>query len=133
MENILFLAVAAIVGSIIGYLLGAIRGNGHAGLLLGFLLGPIGWLIVVAMNIGKKKDAGPDLAQYMAAKRYAAAAPMAAPAQPVKKLRIQRDGVIIGSWTTEEVTGYIESGELTWDDLYFDGGEERLGEAGGES
>ncbi len=119
MEIYIWIA-AAIVGSIIGYLLGAIRGNGHVGLLLGFLLGPLGWLIVVAMNIAKKKDS-PALTQYIAARPYPATAPFMAPEPRVKKIRIQRDGKVIGSWTTDEVTGYLETGELTWDDLYFDG------------
>ena len=53
-ELLPFLIGSAVVGAVIGGLIGMIRGRADEGAILGFLLGPIGWLIVL---VGK--DARP--------------------------------------------------------------------------
>ncbi len=126
MEYFIWVIFMGVMGAV-GYALGASKGNGALGLLLGLLLGPLGWLIVVVVNMNKKSE-DPGMVQYLVAKEQAAQAainraqqvrtPMAAP--ELKKVRVQRDGKVIGNWTVEEVRELLETQELVWEDLYFD-------------
>ncbi|MBK8609100.1 MAG: hypothetical protein IPL84_03935 [Chitinophagaceae bacterium] len=51
-----FLFIFAVLG-LVGYLIGNGKGAGGIGCLLGGLLGPIGWIIVIAMSGNKKQCA----------------------------------------------------------------------------
>ena len=44
-----------VIGAIIGYFLGNIRGNGIVGVILSLLLGPLGWLFVLFLSDSRPK------------------------------------------------------------------------------
>lgn len=48
-QFLIYAGVAVVVWTLIGLGIGAARGRAAFGLLLGFLLGPIGWLIVLIL------------------------------------------------------------------------------------
>ena len=56
-QILLLLLLWAFIGGGIGFLIGRGRGNGPGGLLLGFLFGPLGWLITALLPINGRKCA----------------------------------------------------------------------------
>ncbi len=120
-SDLLFFACIAVgLNGIIGFIIGTAYKIKAAGFLWGFLLGPIGWLVVFAIGVGKNQRERMELESYALARRTTPA-PVAAPA-PVEdfKLRIRRNGAVLGQWPLYEVRDYLEQGNLVWEDEYFD-------------
>jgi hypothetical protein len=127
MEIIIFWLVGIAISAAIGYALGAAKDNGSLGLLLGLVLGPLGWLLIVLLNLGKKTD-DEGAAQYLLLKQQnemlqlnrAQQVRREIPVPEMKKVRIKREGKVIGNWPLDEVRERLETGELVWEDLYFE-------------
>ena len=119
-DFLLLICVAIAVNGVIGCVVGSVYNLKVLGTLLGFILGPIGWLVVFAVGVGKNHRERMELESYALARR-SAPAPVAAPA-PVEnfKLRIRRNGAVLGQWPLYEVRDYLEQGSLVWEDEYFD-------------
>jgi hypothetical protein len=123
MEEIFLWLVVIAVSAAIGYALGAAKDNGSLGMLLGLLLGPLGWMLIVLLNLSKKTDDGGAAAAYLLLKQQnerMQPVRQALPVPEMKKVRIQREGNVIGNWPLDEVREMLESGALVWEDLYFE-------------
>lgn len=55
MDNLVFLLACWCFSGVVGYFIGGTKGNAGSGAVWGFLLGPIGWLIVAVSKDGRKK------------------------------------------------------------------------------
>ena len=47
--------LGCVIGGVVGYLLGNLKGAGGAGFALGLLLGPIGWVIALLLSDKRRK------------------------------------------------------------------------------
>ena len=47
--------IGALLAGLIGYGIGSIRGRGAFGLVMGLLLGPLGWVIALCLGDARKK------------------------------------------------------------------------------
>lgn len=131
--------IALIISSLIGLAIGQTRGRSGAGLFFGFLLGPIGWLLIL---IGpnpkkeldeKKKQAllnqqlAMQQAQLNELKKLQALQGGGNPSAPPlpmlggrERIRVARGDEDLGEIPLSEAKRMLEAGELTLDDFYLD-------------
>ncbi|MDB6133046.1 MAG: hypothetical protein JWM59_1289 [Verrucomicrobiales bacterium] len=122
MELLVALVLWIVVG-LIGY---AIRPQW--GFLLGFVFGPIGWLLAAVLRIGdtskaRKKNLLRAGRTHVQVVQMAARSPrryIPPPPGRNSKLKIARDGVELGEWSEQDVAGFLQTGELQGSDYYFD-------------
>jgi hypothetical protein len=55
MADIIVWIISAVFTGIVGYLIGGRRGRAYDGSILGFCLGPLGWIIVLVMEDKRSK------------------------------------------------------------------------------
>lgn len=131
MDNMEFLVViywclASATFGALGYAIGNTEpGSGPLGALLGLLLGPIGWVIVILLNMSKKSSR--ERFESLQFQRYevlraerAADALREATRPPVTNVRIRREEKVIGSWDVHQIREFLQNGTLCWEDEYFD-------------
>ena len=128
MEDFILIAcVSALVCGALAGIIGAMEKNGAVGALLGIFLGPLGVLIIALMNMSQRNARSRDEDRVMLAyqarplvarESHLSRGPVAVPEE--KRLRIQREGQVLGTWTVEEVRGFLQEGSLVWQDLFYD-------------
>jgi hypothetical protein len=95
--------------AVVGYAIGAPKGRPVGGILLGLVLGPIGWLLLaVGPNYKKQETETKTLS------------PQPAQAVANKTLRIAKDGVDLGDLDIPSVKLRLKTGELILSDYYYD-------------
>lgn len=121
------LLVVLIISVLIGAAIGESRGRMGAGALFAFLLGPIGWLIILLGPNYKKEAAEKKQAEFLAQQmaiqkqqletlQQIQAARQVAPAT----MRIAKDGQDLGDLDVPTVLLMLKTGRLTGQDYYFD-------------
>lgn len=125
-SDIMDIALGIFVGWVVcAILAGVVAGKEKqgTGVLLGFLLGPFGILIaaIVGNRAATERVRLEEMVRHNARRPGYAAAPSTTSklADVPTTLTIRRDGEIIGTWSLEEVLGYLETGELVGSDQYL--------------
>jgi hypothetical protein len=96
-----FLLLWAVFG-VIGYFIGSQKGRPMEGVVLGLLLGPIGWLVV---------RFGPD---------FRTAQDKTKAVERSARIRVAKDGQDLGPIDLPAIKLHLRSGHLTWQDYYYD-------------
>jgi len=55
MDIVIFWTIGALINTLVGYFIGERRGRAYDGSILGFCLGPLGWIIVLVMADKRSK------------------------------------------------------------------------------
>jgi hypothetical protein len=125
-SDIMDIALGIFLGWVVcAILAGVVAGKEKqgTGVLLGFLLGPFGILIaaLVGSRAATERARLEEMVRQNARRPGNAAAPSTTSklADVPTTLTIKRDGQIIGTWSLEEVLGYLETGELVGSDQYL--------------
>ena len=96
-----FLLLWAVFG-VVGYFIGSPKGRSTEGVVLGLLLGPIGWLVV---------RFGPD---------FRTAEDKTKAMEKSTRIRVAKDGQDLGPIDLPAIKLHLRSGNLTWQDYYYD-------------
>ncbi len=125
-ETVLYWCLAIGVFGLIGYAIGNTEpGSGPLGALLGLVIGPIGWVIVILLNMSKKssreRTEALQFQRYEALRAERAAHELREAARPpATNVRVRREGKVLGSWELNQIQEFLENGTLQWEDEYFD-------------
>jgi len=119
-----------IIASLIGAAIGQSKGRTGAGLVLGFLLGPIGWiLIILGPNPKKKEKEDSEAAERFIARRRQdehmkkmeiLASRNNAVTESPEKWRVSVSGTEIGAFDLPGLKLLLKSIKASKEDLYFD-------------
>jgi len=133
---ILQLLSGLVISSLIGLAIGQTRGRSDVGFLLGFLLGPIGWLIILVGPNPKKemeekykqatiqRQFALQQAQLEELRRLQTPARSSGPSFPIpgamNTIYIAKGGRNLGLITIAEAKRMLDDRRLSLEDLYFD-------------
>ena len=119
---------------LLGYSIGNPVKLGSAGFCWGFSFGPLGLIIIALLTI-REKLPDPGLMALLVAKvgqraepeRERGRAPQAAgvqqdtPGGTMAVIRVARGKEELGAWSLSDIRKYLTTGELAYEDCYFDG------------
>ena len=131
------LLIGLAVSSLIGLAIGQTRGRSGAGLIVGFLLGPIGWLLILVGPNPKRekeeKDKQAVIQRQFALQQaqleelrklqtpaHARRGPALPPPGARETIHIAKDGESLEPMTIAEAKRMLDDGRLSIGDFYFD-------------
>ena len=131
------LLIGLAISSIIGFVIGQTRGRSEAGLLLGFLFGPLGWLLVLVGPNPKREKEEKDkqaviqrqFALYQAQLEelikmqipaHVRSCPDLPPLGARETIYIAKNGESLEPMTIAEAKKMLNDGRLSIADFYFD-------------
>ena len=133
-----YLIYWAVIGGLVGLAIGQAKGRPVPGFLLGILIGPLGWLLVL-VGPNPKKDQEKKKQQEILQQQFAlqqaqleelkrlqnptrASVPSLPPPGAREMIHIAKNGEDLGPHTIADVKRMLSDGRLTIEDYYFDAG-----------